>query len=50
MSGQTPAATLWMEARVVVANAKAASSCLLCNSNAISDGVNRLGAGEVPSF
>ena len=25
-------------------------SCLLCLSNAISDGVSRLGSGEVPSF
>jgi putative DNA methylase len=26
------------------------TNCLLCLSNAISDGVSRLGAGEVPSF
>jgi len=35
---------------VGVARANAANSCLLDRSNPISDGVSRLGAGEIPSF
>jgi hypothetical protein len=47
---QTAAVTLCVEARVNVAKACAANSCLLRISNSISDGVNRLSSGEVPSF
>ena len=47
---QAAAATLCVDARVVVANANVANSCLLRISNSISDGVSRLGAGEIPSF
>ena len=50
MTDQAAAATLWIDARVGVAKANAANSSLLRVSNSISDGVNRLGAGEVPSF
>jgi len=50
MNPQAAAATLWVEARVGVAKATAANSCLLRISNSISDGVSRLGAGEIPSF
>jgi hypothetical protein len=46
----TAAVTLCVDARVGVAKACSANSRLLCSSNSISDGVNRLGAGEVPSF
>lgn len=47
---QAAATSLCVDARVSVAKACSASSRLLCISNSISDGVNRLGAGEVPSF
>ena len=50
MIGQAAADTLWVDARVGVAKANAANSSLLRISNSISDGVNRLGAGEVPSL
>lgn len=47
---QAGAATFCVDACAIAADASAASSRLLCSSNAASNGVSALGSCKVPSF